>query len=421
MRNSSTVLALATVVVALAACSTAPLQTQFVIQNPNDLLFDEYFLYEGESLPLVEQPNLFELPSNYRPALDRIIADSDSEYERYRKMRSWIYRHFQGYDFDVTETYSLAQLNTNRKINCLSFSVMFVAAARYVDVPANFQLVLAPPYWDREDNNWINNQHINVSGTIELEDAPTPESFQGADWLRGGSYTRLIRGPVYMPESKTSRRYTADINPAVLNVGAARKKIDDRQVLSLYFSNKAIEALLDRDISGAYANIKEALAADPDSSIAWNNLGVLYSKVGQQDKSIAAYERAIALDENMYSAKSNLASSFRSAGMNLQAAFIESEIEAFRNQNPYYHSALAEDSIAEGDFDNAMSHLEEAVAHKSNEHFFYHQIAVVNQQRGDVMSMLENLDRARRYARGAEKTRFAGKLEALEEFYAAQE
>ena len=62
-----------------------------------------------------------------------------------------------------------------------------------------------------------------------------------------------------------------------------------------------------------------------------------------------------------------------------------------------------------------MNHLQEALAHKRNEHFFYHQLAIVNQQLGDSEAVIENLNRARRYARGSEKTRFAGKLKALEE------
>lgn len=123
----------------------------------------------------------------------------------------------------------------------------------------------------------------------------------------------------------------------------------------------------------------------------------------------------------MYSAKSNLASSYRAAGQNLQAALIESDIESFRNQNPYYHSALAENSLAEGNLGRAMDHLEEAMAQKRNEHFFYHQMAIVKQRLGDQEGVLENLDRARRYARGPEKLQFAGKLAALETLYAAEQ
>ena len=416
IRTSSTSLFLATVALTVSACSSFSSEPQYRIENPSDLLVDAYFVDDSEELPSIDQPNLFDLPANYKQDLDRIIASTDSEVERYRKMRAWIYRHFRDYDFDVTETYSLSQLNTNRKINCLSFSAMFVAAARYVDVPANFQLVLAPPYWDKEGDNWINNQHINVTGSLELGDSnfadsytayelDDPRTFRGLVLNRFGGFT----------EQSNRRRYTADINPAVLSINSGRKRITEQQVVSLFYSNKSIEAMLDQDLPLAYVYTKHALEADPDSSIAWNNLGVLYARVGVQDSSMAAYERAIELDDKLYSAKSNLANSYRSNGQTLQAESIEQEIESFRNQNPYYHSALAEGSVAAGNFLDAIDHLQDALEHKPNEHFFYHQLAIVNQQIGDREAVIENLNRARRYARGTEKTRFAGKLKALEE------
>lgn len=414
IRLASTPLMLAVAAFVLSACSSLPSQSQPRIEDPSDLLIDAYFLAAVGELPAVEQPNLFELPLRYQQDLDRLISSSDSEYTRYSKMRSWIYRHFRDYDFDVTETYSLSQLNTNRKINCLSFSAMFVAAARYVDVPADFQLVLAPPYWDKEGDNWINNQHINVTGNVEIDDLFIEESLALLRPQDPSGLVGIVRhGFGDIPQESSTRRYTADINPAVLSIHSGRRRITKQQVTSLFFSNKSIEALLDQDLPLAYAYTRKALESDPDSSIAWNNLGVLYARVGRQDSSIASYERAIALDELMYSAKSNLANSYRSSGQEEKAASIELEIEAFRNQNPYYHSALAEGSIAAGELQDAMHHLQEAVANKRNEHFFYHQLAIVSQQLGDRDAVIENLNRARRYARGSEKTRFAGKLKAL--------
>lgn len=416
LRGSSISLLLAAVVMALSGCSLSPSQPTYRIADPSDLLVDAYLVDDLEELPAIDPPNLFELPANYQEDLDRIIASTDSERERYTKMRRWIYRRFRDYDFDVTETYSLGQLNTNRKINCLSFSAMFVAAARYVDVPADFQLVLAPPYWDKEGNNWINNQHINVTGSVEVGEDYIEQilsNINPADYL--GLPSDYVWSPRRGFELGGALRYTADINPAVLSINSGRKKITDQQVISLFYSNKSIEALLDQDLPLAYVYTKHALEADPDSSIAWNNLGVIYARVDRQGFSIAAYKRAIELDEKMYSAKSNLANSYRASGQELQAELIEQEIESFRNQNPYYHSALAEGSIAAGDFEDAIDHLEDAVAHKRNEHFFYHQLAIVNQQLGDREAVIENLNRARRYARGSEKTRFAGKLKALEE------
>lgn len=401
-----------------ASCNLAPDQRTQLISDPNDLLHDEFFVAQGERLVIEAEPNLFELPENYKRELDRRMASIESEFERYLELKRWIYRRFQDYDFDVRETSSLAQLSTNRKINCLSFSVLFVAAARYVDVPADFQLVFAPPYWDREDNNWINNQHINVTGLLQR---PTSNfspgripagsviltTSQGVEWLRYSNF----RDP-WSPSSKF--RYTADINPAIAGVAIRRQGISEQQVLSLYHSNKALEFLLDKDLATAYAHTRQALSADSDSAVAWNNLGVLYSRVGQTELSGAAYRRAIFVDENMNSAKSNLANLYRIQGEDDLAQELEIQIAAYRDQNPYYHSALADSALEAGEYEQAVSQLEEALSKKRNEHYFYHQLAIVNLQLGDMDAVVENLTSARRYARGSEKARFSGKLKALE-------
>ncbi len=403
----------------LVSCGNTRSPRAAIIQDPSDLLHDHFFIVDDENIPLLDESNLFELPENYKRELDRILATAESEYERYSKVRAWIYRRFKDYDFDITETYSLAELNANRKINCLSFSTLFVAAARYANVPADFQLVLAPPYWDKNGSSWINNQHINVTGAI---DPPPTTSFldrkfgsANPSYFRNGA--GLVRDDFFMVyrTATSDYRYTADINPAIVSIPVRRQIIDEQQVLSLYYSNKSVEALLSDSLNLAYRYTKRALETDSDSAIAWNNLGVLYGRVGQPELSIAAYERAIALDERIYSATSNLANSYRLTGQIAQAELLENEIESFRNMNPYYHSALADDNIAEGEYDKAIGHLEKALSQKHNEQYFYHQMAVVNQQLGDMDSVIENLDRARRFARGNDKARFAGKLRALEE------
>lgn len=399
-------------------CVVAPDQRAQLISDPNDLLHDEFFLVEGEDLVIEVGPDLFELPENYKRELDRRMASVESEFQRYLELKRWIYRRFQDFDFDVMETSSLAELGTNRKINCLSFSVLFVAAARYVNVAADFQLVFAPPYWDKEGNNWVMNQHINVTGSLQRSYSDYNFNLRSDFSIPNGviwqqlPQQRGFAGNLYL--LRKDYHYTADINPSITGVAIRRQRISEQQVLSLYHSNKSMEFLLDKDIATAYAHTRQALLVDPDSAVAWNNLGVLYSRVDQAELSIASYQRAILLDEKMNSAKSNLANQYRSQGEIDLAQELETQIAEYRNRNPYYHSALADSSMEMGEYEQAISQLEEALSRKQNEHYFYHQLAIVNQQLGDMDAVVENLIRARRHARGSEKVRFSGKLKALE-------
>jgi Tfp pilus assembly protein PilF len=75
---------------------------------------------------------------------------------------------------------------------------------------------------------------------------------------------------------------------------------------------------------------------------------------------------------------------------------------------------LADERISEGDNTRAIRHLSRALEKQYSEYYFYHKMAIANQYPGDMDAVEESLVRARRYARGSEKARFAGKLKALE-------
>lgn len=204
--------------------------------DPSPMFHDELFPYTD--VVLIEPASFLSLPDNYKAELDRVVRPLESEYERYRALRRWVYRHFESYEFDTTETYSIGELNTNRKINCLSFSAIFVAAARYVDIPADFQLVFAPPYWDSENGTWINNQHVDVTGSIELE----PNKRNNANSRFFSNFPSEI---YYYHENEFFRmidsnnyRYVVDINPAIVGMPLRRKMLHDQQVLSLLQQQK---------------------------------------------------------------------------------------------------------------------------------------------------------------------------------------
>jgi len=386
-----------------------------------NMLVDSLFPVPEPGFALEQAPDFLQLPEQYQEELNDSILSLEDEYERYRMLRRWVYRKFDDYEFDVTETYSLTELNNNRKINCLSFSALFVAAARYVNVPADFQLVFAPPYWDKQNSSWINNQHINVTGFLNNSDTLDLRSGVGTPVqsyynVNPGNFVTFLSSN---DSDKRSFRYVADINPAIVSVRIKRQIIDEQHVLSLFYSNKSIEKLLQEDLGVAYQYSKAAISAHPDSALAWNNLGVLYNRVDQPDYAIEAFERAIQLDAGALSAKSNLARLYNDKGMQDQAAVLELEVAAFRNQNPYYHSALAEESFADGDLGSAKSQLESAIERKHNEFYFYHQLAKVNQQLGNMDSVFDNLRLARRHARGEDRARFSGKLKQLEELLTA--
>lgn len=389
----------------LTACAALDSDEPVLFAELQSYFIDAAFPAPDEDFAIEPPPDFLTLPDIYRQQLDRRVASIEEEHERYRALRRWVFDTFEDFEFVTTETLSLSELNTNRKYNCLSFSSLFVAAARYVDVPANFQLVFAPPYWDQANGSWINNQHINVSGTVTL-----PLEIQ-VQWSPSIDLQSLVPTSAVRP----TLNYIADINPAIVSMRSRRKIIDEQAVLSLFYSNRSVEMLIAEDLAAAYVYTKSALQTDPASSVAWNNLGVLYNRVDRPDMAEKAFQLAIANDDRAYSAMSNLAGTYRNRGKIDAAVSLENQIEEFRAQNPYYHAAMAERDFEAGDLDSARQHLLDALDRKHNEQNFYHRLAIIALQQGDYEAVMQYLGRAQRFARGEDKARFAGKIAALED------
>lgn len=372
---------------------------------------------EADTTPFLE------LNDSLRAELDQRILPIQDDYERYRRLRRWVFDRFEEYDFDITVTYSVGELATHRKINCLSFSTFYMAAARYADIPAYFQLVYAPPYWDENNDTWIYNQHINVAGSVPLSDAqfedvnvsPLPNSVVGPNSIP----IRIIH-----QDGNAARQprfgYVIDISPAIVSMSFRRQVLNDAQVLSLYYSNKSMQALLASDLGGAYHFTRLALQTDAESSAAWNNLGVLYGRIDQLDLAADAYRRAIFYNPDVHSARSNLAAIYRRQGETARADALDASVAVIVEQNPYYHQSLADRAMQAGDHAGAIQHLNDAVARKSNEFLFYHELAIAHQKLGHHQEVIDNLTAARRYARGAERTKFSGKLQALRQLAEAR-
>lgn len=388
----------------LTACVTINSDEPVLSAGLQSYFNDAAFPAPAEGFTLESPPDFLALPENYLLQLDRRVTHIEDEHERFRALRRWVYSIFDDFEYTTLETLSLSDLNTARKYNCLTFASLFVAAARHVDVPADFQLVFAPPYWDRSNNSWINNQHINVFGTVSLPDTVTvdsPPSFE-----TGGITNTSIRPML---------DYVADINPAVVSMQSRRQRLNEQQVLSLFYSNRSMEMLLASDLGAAYLYTRAALETDPASAVAWNNLGVLYNRVERPELAMEAFLNAIANDDRAFSAMSNLASTYRLRGEVESAIALENEVAEFRIQNPYYHAALAEDDFDAGRFEEAREHLLDALERKHNEHNFYHRLAIIAMKEGDYATVLEYLNDARQYARGTERSRFAGKIAALQD------
>lgn len=85
---------------------------------------------------------------------------------------------------------------------------------------------------------------------------------------------------------------------------------------------EADDAIKGEDYPTAVARLKEAISVDPlrpSNSLLWSNLGMVYSRMGQDSLAIAALSRALDISPGMTVVRSNRARLHLKAGRNIEA------------------------------------------------------------------------------------------------------
>lgn len=224
----------------------------------------------------------------------------------------------------------------NRRGDCLSLSILTVALARGLEVPAQLQEVRVPPLFDRRGTVDFLNQHVNVLVPTERD-------------LRAGG--RLL----------TAGAIVVDFEPQP-GTRAKGRALADREVLARFLNNRAAEHLAAGDERRAYAHFKAAIAADPGFVAAQGNLAQLYLRAGLQADAEVLLRRAVAHEDSSDFALAALQQLLLAQGRTDEARAFEAALAARRDRDPYYWLGLGLRHLEDGRPAQAASALERAQA-----------------------------------------------------------
>lgn len=346
----------------LKACSLLPANSSLDPVFLDHMLRDDLFVVTENTD--IEETNLFYLSPEMAHELEQTIRPIKSKNERFMALRQWAFDTVSLYNYDVQETANIRSLQEIQKINCASFSILFTAAARHVGIPAIIQLIRTPGHWLSKNNTLMVLQHMNVVVAFS--------EYQWAD--NGGVFGNALptHSAVQLnPIQKVNYEFIIDINPNVTTNSLKSEKLNDNQVLSRYHSNLAAKAIVNAEFDLAYFHSKRAILADNSAADAWNNLGVLYSKVGHLQLAKTALNTAIQIDPTFESASNNLYAVHLKAGDENLANELRQTIFKRMEINPYYHFTLGKESIGDGNYSAAITHFEQAISLKKDEQLFY--------------------------------------------------
>ncbi|MEF9978450.1 MAG: tetratricopeptide repeat protein [Thermomonas sp.] len=256
-------------------------------------------------------------------------------------------------------THGIAESFALRRVNCLSFTMLFIAMARSVGIPAYAQASEDALAMRMQDGTLYRATHVNAGVLID-----------GA-------------------------RHSVDVGWRGVAAGREPRRISDARMVALLHNNHAVEYLLQGDHAAAAEAIAAALAMDPTSATIWSNAGVVHARSGRRDEAERAYLQAVTLQRDHIGALSNLVGFFR-AGNPARAATYEQRLQRAQALDPFSQFLIGQSRAEAGVPADAVTHYRRAIRLLPQEPQFHRGLADAYQALGDASSAERSRERATR-------------------------
>ena len=262
------------VVMLTTACSSIDLETGFVRDRRVE---SEIISQTTDAYPEIDP---LYISADITAMLDRLLAKNDSPALRIAKIQTLLFNEsYLNLQYSESQTLTADEVFRSRRGNCLSAMNLYIAMARYAGIDAAFQTVAVRPEWDKRGKLLILSRHINASGSLGYK-----------------------------------RKYIVDFTPEIQLQQLTAKPVSDLHARALFFNNLGVEALVSEDLEAALEYFKNALFLKPDLSIAWNNTGAAFNRVGDSELAEYSYHMALWHENDNATAVNNLAKHYRNAG-----------------------------------------------------------------------------------------------------------
>jgi len=332
----------------------------------------------AEEIVVYDPDTFFELSEEMKQFMDEHVMTRVGDAQRLTFLLNAIFR-----EDGLNMTYSNHRTTTPsetfllRTGNCLSFTAMFIAMARYSGVKAGFQEVFDLSSWTKRGEFTVFNRHINC-----------------AVWVEG-------------------KRKEVDFN--YLNKRDFRlvTSVSDARGIAHFYNNLGVEELGAGDNAMAKYYFKKSIETDQEFSFGWANLGILHRIEGDFDLAEASYLRASKINPDDHTPELNLAHLYNLQGKQHQAERILKRVRRFLERNPFHHYQLGKEEFANGNYKESAKHFRRALRIHDTQPQFLTALAGAYQQMGKIKKATRLVEKAKENAAMGEEALYDKKLQLL--------
>jgi Flp pilus assembly protein TadD len=382
----------------LPACVTMTHNSSAVIpidQFPDLVVSEGQDISPASGVNAVPDVNILEITDKMKRLLDESVAKVKNKKKRLDALVEFALKNVQlDISKDTYGTKTAAETFETGTGNCLSFSNLLVAMARYVGLDAEFEEVPTPPNWIKNGEVLFFTRHIGV--TVEV---PGPVSIDSTIlYIREGErFSRWTNSRIeylFVPFFYGAPSYNLD--------HITTRSIPDNRAFSQYYNNIGSLHLAEGNNSEAFRYFVKAIEVDPELSYLWSNLGTVYSRNNQPDAAERVFLNALAINRGRDKLSSmtimgNLSRLYTKQGRIEEATIYEKKVSSYRDRNPYYHYSLGETAFYDAQYEESIKHFKTAINRKVDEPQFHFALALAYQRLGDIEKADKSMDKAISY------------------------
>ncbi len=350
----------------LAACAGAP-------RAPEPELFHDAWFRAPRELP--DTGRIFAFSDGMRRYFDeRLAHDRHSSRALTRLVDELTGRGGLKLLYDSSRTRTAAEAFDARQGNCLSLVIMTAAFAKELGLLVEYRSADVEDIWGRSGHLLVGSGHIDIT---------------------------LAPAPLYADVHVEQRPVNVDFLPPEQLSGMPTHSVSEATVVAMFMNNRAVEALAEDRVDDAYAWTRAALRQDPELSMAYNTLGVVYRHHGDLPQSATALRRALEREPGNRLALSNLADTLEQLGDTAQSAQLRARLAALEPEPPFHFYDLGMIALRRHDYPEARELFAREVARAGYYHEFHFWLAVADYRLG----RLEEAGKELRLARANSTTR----------------
>ncbi len=332
--------------------------------SEQDIYYDDLF---GDPIEMISLDEVFALtPEQKQHFLKKFHSKEYRKLSDSQRIFEYLQDQLHYFNFH-SETLIATDAMSLNSGNCMSLAILTKALSQLTHVGINYELARTPPVFQREANLELSSQHIRT--VVYNKTTNTTKQF-------------------VKPNNKVRIDYFSTAGARTL------RKVKKDEFYSLFYSNRAAEAMIRGENNLTYWSLREALRIKPDNLVAINMLGVLYDRTGANQAAEKTYLYGLSFKQGHLELLNNYHKHLVQANRHGEATMIANELENYHDPDPFKWLDIADKEFRDNNLRKAIRFYEKAAELADYLHQPYAGIARANFKLGRSDQAIKAMQKA---------------------------